>query len=155
MTRPSGRRGAALLEFAMALPFALILFIGIGDFSIYFWRQTAMEEASRLAAAQIAPALKDYLAADAAALHRLSRNLQAQVRTGSGIDNMTISLTRHYACPLPAGGERLPTAEPEHCRSERVYLRMANDDAAEPILTPLRWIGFPKSSFSRHVIRIR
>ena len=149
------RRGGALLEFAMALPFALTLFIGIGDFSVYFWCQTQMEETSRLTASKIAPAVAGYLTADAAGLLRASQSLQDQVRAESGVKSMTIALTRYYACPLADGADRELTGDAQQCPGERVYLRVNSDDAVEPLLGPLRWLGFPKSAFSRHVIRIR
>lgn len=149
------RRGGALLEFAMALPFALTLFIGIGDFSVYFWRQTQMEEISRLTASKIAPAVAGYLTADAAGLLQSSQSLQDQVRSESGVKSMTIALTRYYACPLADGADRELTGAAQQCPGERVYLRVNSDDAVEPLLGPLRWLGFPKTAFSRHVIRIR
>ncbi len=148
-------RGGAILEFAMALPFALTLFIGIGDFSVYFWRQTQMEETARLTASKIAPDASGYVAADAAALLLFSQSLQDQVRTESGISGMMIALTRQYACPLANGADQELTSEAQQCPGERVYLRVNSDDAVEPLLGPLRWMGFPKSAFSRHVIRIR
>ena len=148
-------RGAALIEFAVALPFALILFIGIGDFSVYFWRQNQMEEAARLTASKIAPALAEYASADAETLHRFSQSLQEEVRKESGVTGMTVALTRHYACPLASGAERELTAEPKQCSSERAYLRVVSDDPMEPLLGPLRAFGFPKTAFSRHVMRIR
>jgi len=147
-------RGAALLEFAMALPFALTLFIGIGDFSVYFWRQTQMEETARLTAAKISPVTDAYLSADAEALLRFNQALQEQVRKESGIRGMTIILQRQYACPLADGGDQELTAQARACPGERVYLRVAADDAVEPMLGPLRLMGYPKSAFSRHVMRI-
>ena len=149
------QRGAALLEFAVALPFSLMLFIGISDFSVYFWRQTQMEEAARMTAARITPSLAGYAAAGAEALHLYSQTLQEEVRKESGVKKMTIALTRDYACPLPSGAEQETTKDPRQCKDERVYLRIASDDPVEPLLGPLRALGFPKSAFSRHVIRLR
>ncbi|MFN0104333.1 MAG: TadE/TadG family type IV pilus assembly protein [Bryobacteraceae bacterium] len=155
MKRSGKDHGAALLEFAMALPFALILFIGIGDFSVYFWRQTQMEEAARLTVAKLAPSFPGYVAADADSLLRFSQALQEEVRNESGINRITVALSRQYACPQASGTEREPTAQPQLCSGERIYLRVASDDPVEPLLGPLRWMGFPKTAFSRHVIRIR
>jgi hypothetical protein len=148
------QRGAALLEFAVALPFSLMLFVGIGDFSAYFWHQTQMEEAARMTAARIAPALAGYAAADAEALHRYAQVLQDEVRKESGVRKMTIALSRDYACPLPSGAEQKATPESRQCKDERVYLRIASDDPVEPLLGPLRALGFPKTAFSRHVVRL-
>jgi len=148
-------RGAALVEFAVALPFALILFIGIGDFSVYFWRQNQMEEAARLTTSKIAPALAGYASADAEVLHRFSQSLQEEVRKESGLNGMTIALTRHYACPLANGAEQELTAEPTQCTAERAYLGVVSDDPVEPMLGPLRAFGFPRTAFSRHMVRLQ
>ena len=148
-------RGAVLLEFAVALPFALTLFIGIADFSAYFWRQTQMEEVARIAVARMTPALGGYAAADAETLHRFTLSLQEDVRGDSGLPNLTVELTRQYACPLTSGADQELTSEPQLCTGERVYLRVASHYAVEPLLGPLRSMGFPETAFSRHVIRIR
>lgn len=149
------QRGAALLEFAVALPFSLMLFIGIGDFSVYFWRQTQMEEVARMTAARITPALAGYAAADGEALHQYSQILQEEIRKETGSRKMTIALTRDYACPLTSGAEEESTNVSRQCTDERVYLRIASDDPVAPLLGPLRAFGFPKTTFSRHVIRLR
>ena len=152
MTLRRKQRGAALLEFAMALPFALTLFIGISDFSIYFWRQTEMEDVARLTAAKLP---QNLATATAGALQNESRTLQSELRKVSGRQTLDLKLTRLYACPLATGGEVELTSEPGNCANERVYLRVANDYPVEPILGPLRWLGFPKTAFSRHVVRLR
>lgn len=149
------QQGAALLEFAMALPFALTLFLGLSDFSLYFWKQTRMEEAARLTAAKIAPALDGYAAADGPSLSLFSRTLEETVRQESGFANLRLSLSRHYACPLTDGAEKILTAEPQLCPGERVYLRVASDQPVAPLLAPLRLLGFPQTAFSRHFVRLR
>ena len=149
------QRGAALLEFAVALPFSLMLFVGISDFSVYFWRQSQMEETARLALIKISPALPQYAAADIDALHRYAHALQDQIRSESGSTTLTIALTRDYACPTATGEEQPSTEIPTHCKDERAYLRIAGDTPVAPMFTPLRAIGFPKTAFSRHVIRLR
>lgn len=155
MNRHRGRRGAALMEFAMALPFALTLFIGIADFSVYFWRQTQMEEVARFTAAQIGPLATGYLAADEAGLQRYARLLESDAQAAFARKNLRIGLSRQYACPLPTGAEESLSPDPRGCPAERVYLRVTGDENLEPILRPLRAMGYPKSSFWRHVIRLR
>jgi len=149
------QRGAALLEFAVALPFSLMLFVGISDFSVYFWRQSQMEETARLALAKISPALARYAAADTETLRRYAQTLQQEARLESGANTMTIALTRDYACPTATGGEQPSTGIPTHCKDERAYLRLAGDAPVSPMLTPLSAVGFPKTAFSRHVIRLQ
>ena len=154
--RTRGRqRGAALLEFAVALPFALTIFLGISDFSVYFWSQTQMEEVARFAANRIAPDLPVYAAATDTSLAEFARTLQDAVRKDSGRPEVTVALSRHFACPLADGKEKNVTAEPQLCEGERVYLRVVSDRAVAPLLGPLRLLGFPKTAFSRHVIRVR
>ena len=148
-------RGAALLEFAMALPFALTLFLGISDFSVYFWLQAQMEETARHTAGKIAPSLDGYATADATALSSMEHSLAESVRRETGAPELAISLSRHYACPSADGSEKNLTAEPQLCPGERVYLRVASDRAVTPLLGPLRLLGFPKTAFSRHFIRLR
>ena len=149
------QRGAALLEFAVALPFSLLLFIGIGDFSVYFWRQTQIEEIVRLASAKIVPAPSRYAAADARALFSYAQLLQGEIRQESGPETMTIALTRDYACPEPSGGERQSTAAPSQCKDERIYLGITAENPVGPLLSPLRALGYPKTTFARHVIRLQ
>jgi Flp pilus assembly protein TadG len=154
--RTRGRqRGAALLEFAVALPFALTIFLGISDFSVYFWSQTQMEEVARFAANRIAPDLPAYAAATDKALEELAHSLQDAVRKDSGRPEVTVALSRQFACPLADGKEKNVTAEPQLCEGERVYLRVVSDRAVAPLLGPLRLLGFPKTAFSRHVVRVR
>jgi hypothetical protein len=155
MSRRNRRRGAALMEFAMALPFAITLFLGIGDFVVYFWQQTRMEELARLTSAKIAPALAGYAAADTDTLARAARTLQETVRTESGQNAVSIQISRHYACPLPNGSEKNLTSSPQLCDGERVYLRVASDQAVTPLFGPLRLLGYPQTAFSRHFLRIR
>lgn len=155
MNRKRTLRGAALVEFAMALPFAMTVFIGIGDFSVYFWRQTQMEEVARIAASEIAPEIANLADAAPDALARFSQSLRESAAKASGIDGLNLALTRQYACPLPSGADRNLTAEPQLCPGERVYLRVTGDRAVEPLLAPLRLIGYPKTAFTRHVIRVR
>lgn len=149
------QRGAALLEFAMGLPVALFVFVGIGDFAAYFWHQVRMEEAARATVARISPNLDGYAASSADALPGFAQTLQVAIRQESGLDRFSVTLSRHYACPTPTGTEQLVSPEPQLCSGERVYLRIATDHPVEPLLGPLRWIGYPKSAFSRHMIRIR
>ena len=149
------QRGAALLEFAMALPFALTLFLGISDFSIYFWSQTRMEEIARLTVSRMMPGLAGYAFASDAALTQLTRSLEETIRRESGVADVTLGLSRQFACPLADGKEKNVTAEPQLCEGERVYLRVVSDRAVAPLLGPLRLLGFPKTAFSRHVIRVR
>ena len=155
MSKRSGRRGAALVEFAMGLPIALTIFIGLSDLSVYFWSQTQMEEVSRMAAARIAPDVAAYASADEKGLAELALSVREFVRRDSGRPELNVALTRHFACPLPDGKEKNLTAEPQLCDGERVYLRVVSDRAVAPLLGPLRLLGFPQTAFSRHVIRIR
>ena len=149
------RRGAALLEFAVALPFALTVFLGISDFSVYFWSQTQMEEVARFAASRIAADLPAYAAATGPSLTESARILEESVRRDSGRPEVTVALSRHFACPLADGKEKNLTAEPQLCEGERVYLRVVADRAVAPLLGPLRLLGYPKTAFSRHVVRVR
>ncbi len=149
------KRGAALLEFAMGLPIALFVFVGIGDFAAYFWHQVRMEEAARATVARITPNLEGYAVAPSDALAGFAQTLQIAVRQETGLDRFSVNLSRHYACPTSTGAEHLLSPEPQLCSGERVYLRIATDQAVEPLLGPLRWMGFPKAAFSRHMIRIR
>ena len=149
------QRGAALLEFAMALPFALTLFVGISDFSVYFWSQTRMEEIARLTVNRMTPGLTGYATATDAALTQLSRSLEETIRRDSGVADVSLALSRHFACPLADGKEKNLTVEPQLCEGERVYLRVASDRAVAPLLGPLRLLGYPKTAFSRHFIRVR
>lgn len=155
MNRRRRRRGAALLEFAIALPFALTLFLGISDFSIYFWSQTRMEEIARLTVSRMTPGLPGYASASDAALTQFTRSLEETIRRDSGVADVSLALSRHFACPLADGKEKNVTAEPQLCEGERVYLRVVSDRAVAPLLGPLRLLGFPKTAFSRHVIRVR
>lgn len=155
MTRQRKRRGAALLEFAMALPFALTLFVGIGDFSVFFWRQTELEEVARDAAAKITRDVTSYTGADAGQFELLSRNLQEQLRTTSRRPQLTVELNRQYVCPLTSGAEQDTAGAPLHCTDERIYLRLAARDPVDPLLRPLRSLGFPGAAISRHAIRLR
>jgi hypothetical protein len=148
-------RGAALLEFAMALPFALILFIGIGDFTAYFWRLTQMEEVARSTVSKINPALAHYASMDDNTLHRSAQTLQEAVQKDFGVGGTTVLLTRGYACPLSSGGDQDLTPEPKGCKNERIYLKVASNKVVEPFLSPLRMLSFPTTAFSRHVMRIR
>lgn len=149
------QRGAALLEFAMGLPFALTIFIGISDLSVYFWFQTQMEEVARMAAARVAPDLPAYATATEKGLAEFAIAVRDSVRRDSGHPEIDVTLTRHFACPLPDGKQKNLTTEPQLCDGERVYLRVVSDRAVAPLLGPLRLLGYPKTAFSRHVIRIR
>ncbi|MBI2685295.1 MAG: pilus assembly protein [Acidobacteria bacterium] len=155
MSRNRSARGAALIEFAIALPFTLTLFIGIGDFTAYFWSQTQMEEVARLALSRIVPALDGYASADAGSFEKYENTIQESLRRETGRKELAIKLSRHYACPLPSGAEQNLFTEPQLCQGERVYLRVASDQPVAPLLAPLRLIGYPSRAFSRHVIRIR
>lgn len=150
-----GNRGAALLEFAMALPFALTVFLGIGDFSIFFWRQTEMEEIARLLTSQIAAESAQWVQADEKSLARLSESFRESVKEKTGHPRLALTFTRQYACPSPGGDEQTATALPQNCVGERIYLRVESDEVIEPIFKPLQWTGFPKTAFSRHVLRLR
>jgi hypothetical protein len=155
MTGRRRQRGGALLEFAMVLPFSVMLFLGIGDFGVFFWRQTQMEEVERLAVRRVDSAPAGYATADEKALAGFGRLLEEDVRRDSGFPHVTLTLSRHYTCPLASGGERELTDRPQLCANERVYLRIASDQAVSPLLQPLRWMGFPETAFSRHFVRIR
>lgn len=152
MSPRSRQRGAALIEFALALPFALTLFVGIGDFSVYFWRLTKMEEVARIATAKL---ITSPLLANAASLESLQQSLQAELRQDSGNRSLTISLELAYACPDASGGEISLSPQPRHCPGERHYLRLNGEDTADPMLLPLRSMGFPRTVFTRHAVRIR
>jgi len=149
------QRGAALLEFAIALPFAITLFLGISDFSVFFWRQTQMEETARLAVSRIAPNRIGFADAPPQDFLRFSQILEQDLRRASGHPNISLELTRHYTCPLADGSEPALSNQPHHCLNERVYLRLAASQAVDPILGPLRWAGFPTASFSHHFVRLR
>lgn len=155
MTRRGRRHGAALLEFAMALPFALTIFLGISDFSLYFWSQTRMEDLARIAVTRMTPGLGGYANVSDTALAEFARSLESTVRRDSGVNDVSLALSRHFACPLADGREKKLTAEPQLCEGERVYLRVASDRAVTPLLGPLRLLGYPKTAFSRHFIRVR
>jgi hypothetical protein len=155
MTSRPSQRGAALLEFAIALPFAITLFLGISDFSIFFWRQAQMEETARLAIARILPSRPGFADAAPPDFLRFSQILEQDLRRLSGNPKIALELTRHYACPLADGSEPSLSSEPHQCLNERVYLRLAASEAIDPIVGPLRWAGFPKATFSRHFIRLR
>jgi hypothetical protein len=155
MTRRQRQTGGAILEFAIALPFALSVFLGIGDFSIYFWRQVQMEEVARIALATVVPSRDGYANADSDALHRFEQVLQNAVRAETGDGTVRIHLSHHYACPLPNGTEKSLTASPQLCAGERVYLRMAGDRAVSPLFGPLRLLGYPSTAFTRHFVRLR
>jgi hypothetical protein len=155
MTASPSRRGAALLEFAMALPFALTLFLGIGDFSVFFWRQMQMEDTARLAVSRIHPNRPGFAAAAPEDFRRFASLLEQDLRLTANLPNLTVRLTRHYTCPFADGTEPPLSDLPTNCRNERVYLRLAASDPVDPILGPLRWAGFPKATFSHHFIRLR
>jgi len=149
------RRGAALLEFAVSLPFALGLFIGIGDFSAFFWRQTRLEEANRTAVQRILSAAPAYAAIDSQAVEQRGWALEAEMRQADEFSSARLSLFRHFACPTEAGAEHALTAVPQRCPGERVYVEVAIGQPVEPLLAPLSCIGYPKQASSRHLIRIR
>lgn len=149
------RRGGALIEFAIVLPFAVMLFVGIGDFGVYFWRLTQMEEVARLAVTRVNEAPAAYAAADEPALLRYTSQLEQDVRRDSGFPDVAVTLSRQYACPSAAGAEEKLFPEPQLCQGERVYVQVAGEHAVSPLLQPLVWMGFPKSAFSRHFMRIR
>lgn len=149
------RRGGALVEFAIVLPFSVTLFLGIGDFGLYFWRMTQMEEVARLAVTRVQAAPAAYAAADEPALLRYTSQMEQDVRRDSGLPELTLALARRYACPSPEGAEEKLFPEPQLCQGERVYLQVAGEHAVSPLLQPLAWMGFPKSAFSRHFLRIR
>lgn len=147
-------RGGALLEFAMALPFALILFLLIGDFALFFWRQAQMEEVSRAVAAQISPERTRYLPADDAGLRHLADGLRVKLQSHGGHESLAILLHRRYACPLLEGGEEAPTAAARQCAGERVYLRVECEETLQPLFRPLLAWGYPERAFSRHTLRL-
>jgi TadE-like protein len=149
------RRGAALLEFAVSLPFALGLFIGIGDFSAFFWRQTRLEEANRTAVHRVLAAAPAYASIDAPAVEQRGWALEAEMRQAAEFSSARLTLFRHFACPTEAGAEHALTAVPQLCPGERVYLEVAIGQPVEPLLAPLSWIGYPKQAASRHMVRIR
>lgn len=151
----SRRRGAALLEFAVALPFALILFVGIGDFSVYFWRQTEMEEIARGLHQAIFASADSYASAAGSQLETLAHSLETDVRRRTGTPDLTVQLSRHYACPQAEGAENELSAVSRPCAGERIYLRVQAEKPAAPMLTPLRRLGYPTAAFSRHVLRLR
>lgn len=149
------RRGGALIEFAIALPFSVTLFLGIGDFGLYFWRLTQMEEAVRFAVSRVNAAPAAYAAADEPALLRYASQLENDVRLDSGYPEIAVTLSRQFACPSSTGSEDKLSPEPQLCQGERVYLQIAGEHAVSPLLQPLAWMGFPKSALSRHFLRIR
>jgi len=149
------RRGAALIEFAIGLPFALMLFIGISDFTGYFWQQVRMEEVARWVHGRMAPTLDGYARADRETMARLALDLQAEAQKDLAMSDLRVTLSRHYACPLPTGGEKKLTDAAQLCDGERVYLRVVSDRDVAPLFAPLRQLGYPRTSFSRHFLRIR
>lgn len=149
------RRGAALLEFAMALPFALTLFVGISDFTIYFWRQVQMEEIARGLHQRIAATPAAYSAATAGELDGLARTMEADARRWSGAPQLAVQFSRHYACPQAGGQETGMAASPLPCADQRVYLRVQAEQPVAPLFAPLRALGYPAAAFSRHVLRLR
>lgn len=149
------RRGAALLEFAVSLPFALGLFIGIGDFSAFFWRQTRLEDANRAAGQRVLTALSAYASIDSPAVEQRGWALEAEMRRSAEFADARLTLFRHFACPTEAGAEHALTAVPQLCPGERVYVEVAIGQPVEPLLAPLSWLGYPKQAFSRHMIRVR
>lgn len=149
------RRGAALLEFAMALPFALTLFVGIGDFSVYFWRQVQMEELARGVHRSITAAANTYAAADTSAFESLARAAEAEVRRLSDNPGLSVRLSRHYACPQVDGNESELSDRAVLCPGERTYLRVQTEQPVAPLLAPLRALGYPATAFSRHVLRLQ
>lgn len=155
MNRNRHRRGAALLEFAMALPVAILLFAGIVDFSVFFWKQTEMEESARRVTRSILPAGEAYAAAGEDTMKRYVRTLEADLHRDSRFTNVSVSLERQYACPTASGAEEAPALFQRNCPGERIYLRIANTAPVEPILAPLAWMGFPKQTFTRHTLRVR
>lgn len=149
------RRGAALLEFALSLPFALLLFVGIGDFSAFFWHQLRLEEASRDTIGRILPERAALVTADATGLavrgHALENTLHQQTK----LANANLALHHLYACPTATGAERAPTPAPQRCPGERVYLEIRIGQPVDPLLRPLLWMGYPRAAVARHLLRIR
>jgi hypothetical protein len=151
----SGERGAALLEFAMAMPFALLLFAGIADFGGYFWQQTELEALSRRAAARIGPARAGWAAAGEREFQSYASNLETELRGESGRKGLRVQSERRYSCPDSGGGERELGAAATGCAGERVYVAMRVSEATAPLLGGLRHIGFPPAAECRHTLRVR
>jgi hypothetical protein len=148
-------RGAALLEFALAMPFAVLLFAGIADFGGFFWQQAQMEEVSRRAAARIGAARTGYATAGERETQGFAGNLETELRQESGRKGLRVQYQRRYACPEADGGERELRTGAANCPGERVYVTLQVSEPTAPLLSGLRHLGFPRSAESRHAIRVR
>ncbi len=148
-------RGAALLEFAVAMPFALLLFAGIADFGGYFWQQTELEALSRRAAGRVGPARAGWAGAGEQEFQSYAANLETELRGKSGRKGLAVRSERRYACPDSGGGERELGAAATGCAGERVYVVMRVSEATAPLLGALRRVGFPAAAESRHTLRVR
>lgn len=154
MIRKRTRQGAAILEFALALPVAILLFLSLADFSLLFLQQARLEIAARTLAGQIAHHARNTRADSRALQSFADLALRSQELKEWTPADITVLAHRHYTCPLEGGGESKLMPERPGCQEERTYISVSLSAMTEPVVRPLTFTGFPRQILSRLTLRI-